>query len=158
LPSAVRIDGETVVVRDLEPRDVDAFVAAYVDDPPQPSKPPSAVEVRAMLAAEPRWRETGERMQLAIADRASDAWVGSLTLHSFDWDERAAEVGFWVERAWRRRGIAVEAVRLAVGWAREQLQIVTMRLRTTAENAGAQRVAERAGFTSVGAARYECRA
>jgi ribosomal-protein-alanine N-acetyltransferase len=155
---AVRIEGETVVVRDLEPKDVDAFVAAYIDDPPQPSRPPAGVEVRAMLAVEPRWREKGERMQLAIADRPSDDWVGSLTLHSFDWDDRAAEVGFWVERAWRRRGIAVEAVRLAVEWAREQLQIVTMRLRTTAENVAAQRVAERAGFTSIGVARYECRA
>jgi RimJ/RimL family protein N-acetyltransferase len=154
----VRLEGEQVVVRDFAPGDVEAFVAAYVDDPPQPSKPPSPAEVRAMLAVEPRWREAGERMQLAVAERERDAWIGSLTLHSFDWDERRAEVGFWVVRAWRRRGVAVEAVRLAVAWAREQLGIATMRLRTTPANVAAQRVAERAGFVKVQGTEYECRA
>jgi RimJ/RimL family protein N-acetyltransferase len=154
----VRIEGERVVVRDLAAKDVEAFVAAYVDDPPQPSKPPAGAEVRAMLQVEPRWREAGERMQLAIADKASDDWIGSVTLHSFDWGERRAEVGFWVVRAWRRAGIAVEAVRLVTAWAREALGIVAMRLRTTLENVAAQRVAERAGFTRVQGAEFECRA
>jgi RimJ/RimL family protein N-acetyltransferase len=146
----VRVEGERVVLRDLAARDVDAFVAAYVDDPPLPSRPPAGVAVRAMISLEHRHREVGERMQLAIAERAGDTWIGSLTLHSFDWDDRVAEIGFWVVGAWRRRGIAVEAVRLALQWAASALGVVRMRLRTAAANVAARGVAERAGFVLVG--------
>ena len=109
-----------------------------------------------MVRLEERHRESGERMQLALADPAHDAWLGSLTLHSFDWPRRCAEVGFWVSVAWRRRGIAVEAVRLAVAWAFTTLGLTRMRLVTQPGNAGAQRVAERAGFQRVRGAEFEC--
>jgi [ribosomal protein S5]-alanine N-acetyltransferase len=150
----VRLQGDRVVVRDLLPRDVGPFVAAYVDDPPVAAKPPTPAEVRAMLRLEERNRESGERLQLALAEPEHDAWIGSLTLHSFDWRERRAEVGFWVARAWRRRGIAVEAVQLVDSWAMTTLRLTRIDLRTTPDNEAAQRVAERAGFQRSGRAEF----
>jgi RimJ/RimL family protein N-acetyltransferase len=150
----VRIEGERVVVRDFAPRDVDAFVAAYLDDPPVAAKPPTAAEVRAMLRMEERNRAAGERLQLALAEPEHDAWIGSLTLHSFDWRARRAEVGFWVVRAWRRRGIAVEALQLVDAWAMTTLRLARIDLRTTPDNQAAQRVAERAGFQRSGRAEF----
>ena len=150
----MRLEGERVVVRDLGPADVEAFVAAYVDDPPVAARSPSAAEVRAMLRLEQRHREAGERMQLALAEPERDGWIGSLTLHSFDWRARTAEIGFWVVRAWRRRGIAAEAVGLACEWARRTLGIERMRLVTTPENVAAQRVAQRAGFARTQGAEF----
>jgi len=146
------------VLRDLGPADADAFVRAFLDDPPLTAAlghddRPRPAEVRAMLRLEPRNREAGERIHFALADPASDAWIGSLMLHSFNWRHRRAEIGFFVVRAARRRGVALEAVRLAVAWAFGRLGLHRMQITTLTGNEATQRLAERAGFAREGVLR-----
>jgi RimJ/RimL family protein N-acetyltransferase len=146
------------VLRDFVPADVEPFVKAFVEDPPLAAAlghddPPRPSEVRAMLRLEPRQREAGARIQLAIADPSTDAMAGHLVLHSFHWHHRRSEVGFFVVRERRRQGMALEAVRLATEWAFDSLRVVRMALVTTPGNAATQALAERAGFTREGVLR-----
>ena len=147
-----------VVLRDFESKDVEAFVHSFVEDPPMAAilgeeTVPDVDEARRRIAGVAERRERGERVNLAIADRADDNYLGDLALHHFDWRHRRVEIGFFVRRPVRGRGIALEAVRLATGWALTALGVDRVTLVTNDDNVPAQRLAERAGFTYEGTLR-----
>ncbi|MFD6243390.1 MULTISPECIES: GNAT family N-acetyltransferase [Streptomyces diastaticus group] len=93
--------------------------------------------------------ESGHLAVLAIADGASDAFMGSLVL--FDVTERGAEVGFWVHPAHRGRGATATALRLAARFASGS-GLRELTARTLPENTASQRVLETAGFGQTGVA------
>jgi RimJ/RimL family protein N-acetyltransferase len=147
-----------VVLRDLGSADVEPFVRAFVADPPLASAlgeddDPDADEVRGMLASEDARRADGQRLQLAIADAATDAFLGNVVMHSFDWRHRRGDVGFFVVPDARRRGVALEALRLLTAWAFAALELQRIGLTTTPDNVATQRLAERAGFRREGVLR-----
>jgi RimJ/RimL family protein N-acetyltransferase len=71
----------------------------------------------------------------------------------FDDTRAVAEVGYWVARGVRRRGVATRSVRLTSSWALRSLGIARLELMTRVENVASQGVAERAGFTREGVLR-----
>jgi RimJ/RimL family protein N-acetyltransferase len=76
--------------------------------------------------------------------------LGLISLHLFASDPGLAEVGYWLCREARGRGVATTAVRLIARWAFRELGIGRLNLQTAPENLASQRVAERAGFTREG--------
>lgn len=115
---------------------------------PQPEYTPDSV--REMITREVRpGMERGDLAVLAIADGASDAFMGSLVL--FDVTESGAEVGFWVHPAHRGKGITVTALELAARFAAGS-GLRELTARTLPENSASQRVLEGAGFTRTGRA------
>ncbi len=73
--------------------------------------------------------------------------VGELVGHvGFGPLGEAVEVGFAIERAHQRRGIATEAVRVACEWAADAFSIATIFGVTAAQNSASQGVLLRAGF------------
>ena len=150
--------GEHVVVREMRPGDVDAYVAAFIGDPPMLEDlgvhdGPSEREVRAMLKRSAQQRLDGDRLQLAMADPDGDEFAGEVVLHKFAWNHKRAEIGFFVRREFRRRGMALEAVNLLTDFAFDAYGIHRMQLTTLPENAATLRLAERAGFTREGSLR-----
>ncbi len=113
---------------------------------------PTPEQTRAFFEAQPGLREAGAELTLAIAD-ADDSFLGTISLLRFDWDAVRAEIGYWVAPWARGRGIATAAVRLLSRWALAELELVRLALHTHPDNAGSQRVAERAGFTQEGTLR-----
>ena len=61
------------------------------------------------------WRQR-RLFQWAIADRGTDAMVGTVTLAAWDRGNRRAEIGFILGRMHRGRGLAREAVRRALAF------------------------------------------
>lgn len=93
-----------------------------------------------------RWR------RLTIADAEDDAALGGLFVHSIDRRHRRCEVGFYLVPAARGRGLASEAVGLAV----EELfaeGFERIEMTTTPDNAAVFRLAERLGFAYEGTLR-----
>ena len=76
-----------------------------------------------------------------------------MILHSFDWHSRRCEVGFWVVRAARGRGVGSGAVALAVSWAFDDLDLLRVEMTTTPENQAVPALAARLGFTQEGVLR-----
>lgn len=75
--------------------------------------------------------------------------VGSFSLLEIDVDRRYAEIGYWVAKEARGRGVATRAV----DWLRArgaQLGLNTFELLVHVDNAASQGVARRAGFTDTG--------
>ncbi len=80
---------------------------------------------------------------LAVNIRSSGTLVGHV---GFSPLSNAVEVGFFIERAHRRKGFATEAVRAACEWAANTFSIETVLGVTAVQNNASQGVLLRAGF------------
>jgi len=150
LPDPPLSDG-VVALRAWAPADVPALVAACQDrEIPRWTLVPSPYAeadahgyLRHMAAG---WRD-GARATFAVVDAAGgDAPLGSVALQAIDWDQRAADIGYWVAAPARGRGVATRAVELVAGWAFETLRLERLELRAHGDNAASHAVARRAGF------------
>lgn len=147
---------DVILLRPWEQADLPAIVEAC-DEPtlsrwlPAMPYPYTEADGRAYLSRVLEGFATGTSAALAIRDARSDAVLGGIGLR-IDGDGRA-ELGYWVRRDARGRGVATRAVRLVSGWALVSLGFRRLQLHADVENLASQRVAERAGFTREGVSR-----
>lgn len=147
-----------VTLRWMRGEDVAACAQAFRDDPELGrligvERDPDEVGLRERIVGQEERAGEGRSIQLVIADADSDAFWGSLILHSWDWTNRRAEVGFWLIPAARGRGLASAAVTLAVSWAFETYDLLRMEMTTTSDNVTVPLLARRLGFTHEGVLR-----
>lgn len=145
------VTDDVIRVRRLEPRDAAAFVDGTTDaQVRQFAHLPLAEytnqvfleQLRGVIADGLR---DGNLAVLAVADAATDEFLGSITLFDVDYTRGRAETGFWVTPAARGRGAAVRAVELVARWA-TQLGIVELIARADTANEASCAVLERADF------------
>ncbi len=89
----------------------------------------------------------GEGLSLAVAG-ADDRVVGSVGIHSMD--SGRPDLGYWIARHARGRGLAPRAARLMAGWALTGLGLDAIEILVHRDNAPSLRVAAKAGFTRTG--------
>jgi ribosomal-protein-alanine N-acetyltransferase len=125
----------------------------------QPAPPePSVEEAAAWLDLRERRRRQGEALFLVVADASDDRACGSVWLWNVDATNRRGEVGYWLLREARGRGLATRAVQLVCEYAFDRLELERLELFTLPGNAASERVAERAGFQREGLLRAYRRA
>jgi RimJ/RimL family protein N-acetyltransferase len=129
--------------------DARAIAAAYQDDPEIPRRTgfPYAMteaQARAYILERRHGWNTGAKAAFGIFDGHRQL-LGSVSLLAIDWTRREAEVGFWLARKARGRGVAVRALDRIIRWAAE---LRLLRLTATVEltNEASRRVLERARF------------
>jgi RimJ/RimL family protein N-acetyltransferase len=93
-----------------------------------------------------------ERLSWVVADKA-DIAIGTCTLFHFDARHRHAEVGYALRSGLWGKGLAREAVALALGWAFDTLGLHRVEASIDPRNAASRRLLERLGFTSEGVLR-----
>ena len=167
LPRPELSDG-FVVVRPLEPDDAPA-VAAACQDP--------LIQERCYFVPSPYRLEDAERFiaearrelvagtvahcaicagsgfaQSAGAPFVPGELLGAVNLVDYP-DREAAEIGYWVKREARGRGVATSALRLVMRYAFEQVGVERLEIMTETPNLPSQRLAEELGFTREGVAR-----
>jgi RimJ/RimL family protein N-acetyltransferase len=146
-----RLTDGRLLVRPFEPGDApavhaacdDSDVAHWIYGLPAPY---THADAESFIAEARRRLVAGERARLAVADAASGELLGSVSLDRFAGRE-AAEIGYWVKREARRRGVALGAARLVVAWAFADLGIERLELLTYPGNQASQALAGRLGFT-----------
>jgi RimJ/RimL family protein N-acetyltransferase len=145
----VTLEDDVVRLRTFEEGDVPAIVAACQDpEIPRWTAVPSPYTEADALA----WLESDDEETFAVVDSASGELLGSIGL--FARGDGIAEVGYWVKREARGRGVATRALGLVARWmfaADDELS--RLELRADVENRSSQRVAERAGFVREGVLR-----
>ena len=99
---------------------------------------------RAWIAATRERDAEARHWNFAVTDAASARLAGSITLRDVDLN---GQIGYWVARAARGRGVATRALILVSRWALDELGYPRVQLLTHPENRASQRVAEKAGFT-----------
>ena len=142
------VEDDVVRLRPFEESDVPAIVDAC-RDPEIPRwtavpSPYSEADARAWLAS-------GEEESFAVVDRASGELLGSIGVRYLDGG--IGEVGYWVKREARGRGVATRALGLVARWALVEKGLGRFQLRADVANEPSQRVAEKAGFVREGVLR-----
>lgn len=148
----------TVLLRPWTERDVpeivescrDEEIARWLDQVPQPYTVSDGREYVAMTRQ--GWKD-GSLSAFAIVEPATDEVLGSIGVHWIDPGQHVGEIGYWVRREARGRGVATRALRLASGWAIGTCRLERLQLRADERNVVSQRVAERAGFRREGVLR-----
>ena len=146
-----------VRLRLMAEADVGAVVAACQDpDIPRWTRVPEPYgepEARSWLAQEAEQRAKGEQLGLLVVDPDDGRLLGSVGIVHVDPQEGRCELGYWMARESRERGLATRAVRLLSRWVFESLPIDRIEIHAEPGNAASRRVAERAGFSFEGVLR-----
>jgi RimJ/RimL family protein N-acetyltransferase len=153
-PDELRID--ELLIRPPVDADVEAIAPAFVDPAVggEASMPPFDEQMLrwALQNQIPELKARGVLSPYVIADTATEAILGGLTLHHFDPLRDGIEVGYWLFVSARGRGVATRAVRAAVehGFANG---IYRVEAHVRIGNAASERVLERLGFQREGVKR-----
>jgi RimJ/RimL family protein N-acetyltransferase len=146
-----RLTDGRLLVRPFEPDDAPA-VQTGCDDPDiahwihRLPAPYSLEDARTFISDARRRLVADESARLAIEDAETGELLGSVGISHFA-DRQAAEVGYWVRRETRRRGVALAAARLVVDWAFAEVGVERLELLTYPGNEASQALAARLGFT-----------
>jgi RimJ/RimL family protein N-acetyltransferase len=133
--------------------DVDALVAAC-QDPEIPRWTRVPVPYRredalGWLAASELELDAGLAIHWLAVD-GEDRPLASVGLMDIDRERGSGEIGYWVAREARGRGVATRAVRLVAGWALAELGLATVEIAVHEDNAASLAVARAAGFAETG--------
>lgn len=145
---------DVIALRPPEIGDVDAITAACQDpEIPRFTRIPSPYRredgVQHVERVTSAWAD-GTEAVLVITDAETGVLLGSIGLLRLAEHSDCAEIGYWIEKASRRRGVATRAVTLVSRWAVHDLGVQRLELMTRVENVASQGVAARAGFTREG--------
>ena len=148
---------DEVLLRPVADRDVDSYAQAFHDDPDLGRRvgfdaDPTAEWVRSRLDGAAERREQGVFAELAITEAQTDAFLGAVALHHFDWPTGRVELAVWLAASARGRGVARTALSLALDWLFE-VGFRRAELRTTTGNEPMRALAERLGFVREGVLR-----
>jgi RimJ/RimL family protein N-acetyltransferase len=146
-----------VRLRPMADADLAAVVAACQDPEihrwTRVPNPYREAEARGWLSDQARKRAAGEGVELLIVDEADERLLGSVGAVRVDFEEASCELGYWVAREARGRGVATRAVKLLANWIFETLPIDRVQICAEPANDASRRVAERAGLTFEGVLR-----
>jgi RimJ/RimL family protein N-acetyltransferase len=151
-PSVPELAGDGVLLTPWEERDLPAIVE-LADDAESRAFSGSLRTVRTVEDAR-RWladRSGPDRVDWAVRDPQTRALVGRSALHRFDDNPRAAEIGYGVHPAHRRRGVA--AVATVTQWGFDELALSRVELVHDVANTVSCRVATRSGYLLEGVER-----
>jgi RimJ/RimL family protein N-acetyltransferase len=95
----------------------------------------------------------GDHATWAVAALPTDAFLGTVSIHSIDRRQHDAEIGYRTHPRARGRGIATEAVTAATAWAFENLSLVRIEIVHAVANPASCAVALRAGYPLEGVKR-----
>ncbi len=147
--------GDGVVrLRVMVEADLPAIAAACRDpDIPRWTRVPEdyrEADARSWFQQEAAERSRGQQLGLVVVDLDGDRLLGSVGIVHPNWAEGRCELGYWVAREARGRGIATRAVRLLTTWIFDSLPIDRVEICAEPRNTASRRVAEQAGFTFEG--------
>ncbi len=149
-------DGE-IALRPLAEADLPALIEALQDpEIPRWTRIPQdygEAQARDWLVEQARRRASGAGIDVVIADGASGELLGAIGLPHVEWAERRCELGYWLARRHRGRGVMRRAIRLLSRWIFEELPIDRISIMTAVENGRSRAAAERSGFQFEGVLR-----
>jgi RimJ/RimL family protein N-acetyltransferase len=149
--------GDGFLLRPWQASDAERVVVACTDPEtrrflPILPQPYTLADAMSFIESGERALADGSAVHLAAADPATDLLLGAITLHAPG--PRHWYVGYWTVPDARGRGVTTAAVAALSRWAFGTYpDLVRLSLYTDPDNAGSQRVAEKAGFRREGTLR-----
>jgi RimJ/RimL family protein N-acetyltransferase len=136
----------------VESLDGDTEVTRWLDLVPQPY---GKSEARTWVQEAASYWHEGTAAPFAVTDTASGEVVGGVGFRWVDLTQAIGEVGYWLRRQARGRGLTTRAVWLVSNWALETLECERLQLRADELNVPSRRVAEKVGYRREGVLRSQ---
>ena len=156
--SLPRLSDGRVVVRALEEKDVDAYLASFDEGEPLLNlvgfeERPARADIERSFAE--HWVEPPDlrAWEFAIADAETDEFLGTMMFHSLHWRHKRAEIGAWIAEHARDRGVGKAAFKLLLDWAFDDLGLERVEVTALPENENVPHIVESFGFTYEGTMR-----
>ncbi len=150
-----RLDDGVVALRPPEPDDVDAITTACQDpEIPRWTRVPSPYtrdHALEFVERSGRMWQRGSDAPFVVVDAESSELLGAIGVHRFGGENDGPEVGYWLKREARGRGVATRALQLVTDWVCQELG-TRLTLQADVRNATSRRVAEKVGYQYVGEA------
>ncbi len=151
-----------IVLRLFEYRHSEALAAFFRDNRshleqelPWLAQPFSHDDVQAYI------RAGLERFAANNGFRAGIWWQGQLagciSLHSLEWNDRKASLGYWLGTSFQGHGIMTRTCQAVIKFAFSELQLDRLELQCAVDNARSRQVALRLGFQQEGMLRQSWR-
>lgn len=86
-----------------------------------------------------------------------DQLAGCLSLHSVEWNDRKASLGYWLGAAFQGYGIITQSCQLLIAYAFAELQLDRLEIQCATDNERSRQVALRVGFQQEGILRQSWR-
>ena len=153
-----------LVIRVIDPADAPAL-AGMIRSSFQELKPwmpwarkiPTLKETKQYCRMAATNFEKRQEFHLLITRRSDGELLGSTGLVRGDWSVPKFEVGYWLGTAHTGQGYVTEAVTALIRFARKQLKVRRLEIRTDARNQRSAEVAKRVGFELEGRFRRDAR-
>jgi RimJ/RimL family protein N-acetyltransferase len=138
-----------ITLRPMTAQDADAITAA-AQDPEIPRwtrvpVPYRRADALSWVAGAELELDAGVTIGWLAVDH-DDRLLASISVMEIDREARTGEIGYWVAREARGRGVATRAVRLVRDWAAAELGLSTIEIEVHEDNLASQAVARAAGF------------
>src|SRR3954451_1324599 len=148
--SAPRLTEGSVVVRALQEQDIVPYMRAFEEGESLLNlvgyeEAPSRERVERWLGS--NWVDPPEMRawEFVVADATSDAFLGTIMLHSLDWKNKRGEVGSWIAAPARDQGVGSAAFDLMLEWAFGELGLERLEITALRENENVPHIAEKFG-------------
>ena len=105
----------------------------------------SIQDAEGWLQSHPGAWEDGEIYGFAIVDPDSRQFLGGCALNRIQWDNKTANLGYWVRTDRNGQGIASDAALAVARFGIERLSLRRVEIITAVQNSGSRRVAEKTG-------------
>jgi len=157
----ISISTERLVLRPLDEDDIAALaemmndeqVAAWTDVP----QPYTEEGARSWITEyAPTERTAGRGLDLAVTEFLTQRLVGIVQLTKANWHIRSTELSYIIAPWARGEGYAAEAALAIAQWLFREQKFERIELRTAADNAASQQVAQKIGCISEGVLRNAC--
>lgn len=106
-----------------------------------------------ILTALRDWQE-GSEFNYSIFDNAHDDFIGNIGVHTISWENRRAELGYWLVAKYEGKGYISEAV-LLLEKQLFSLGFHRIEIRCSSQNARSSKVPQRCGYHFEGTLRSE---
>ena len=154
----ISISTERLVLRSFEEPDIEAFaemmndelVTAWTSVPHPYTKDDARTWITELAPAE---RTEGRGIVFAVTEFLTQRLVGIVHLRNTDWRVRSSEIAYVVAPWARGEGYASEAALATAQWLFHDRKFERLELRTAADNAASQQVAQKIGCISEGVLR-----
>ena len=150
----VHLDSNRLRLRPLQLEDAVAMHAIYADEQTMAywSSLPSLTlaDSRASVQADMDWVKAGQAMVWAVEDRAQAAVIGKCVLFNYHEQNRRAEIGYVLNRAYWGRGLMSEACCALLELCFTGLDLHRVEADADEHNAGSIALLEKLGFRREG--------
>jgi RimJ/RimL family protein N-acetyltransferase len=157
LPAFPQLQGKRLRLRGPRESDADALFALFADPDVMRywSRPPmtTRAEAEGLIVEIGEGFAQRSHLNWVIAARQDDAVIGTCTLFRFEPRHRRAEIGYSLRSDHWGKGLAAEAVALAVDWALRTLKLHRIEADIDPRNDGSRKLLQRLGFSSEGVLR-----